>query len=65
MITYCTSSGPTPAFASAPRIAIAPRSEPDNSFNEPSKRPIGVRAPATITELVVVIMHLRPSDPVS
>src|ERR1700756_6026597 len=53
MITYCTSSGPTPAFARAPRIAIAPRSEPDKSFNEPIKRPIGVRAPATITELVV------------
>jgi len=52
MITYSTNSGPTPAFASAPRIAIAPRSELDKSFNEPSKRPIGVRAPATITELV-------------
>lgn len=42
----------TPAFASAPRIAITPRSEPDKSFNEPSKRPIGVWAPATTTELV-------------
>ena len=52
MIRYSTNSGPTPAFASAPRIAIAPRSEPDKSFNEPSKRPIGVRAPATMTELV-------------
>src|ERR1700694_483564 len=53
MITYSTNSGPTPAFASAPRIAIAPKSEPDKSFKEPIKRPIGVRAPATMTELVV------------
>src|SRR5271163_2619359 len=49
MITYSINSGSTPAFASAPRIAIAPNSEPDKSFKEP----IGVRAPATMTELVV------------
>src|SRR3954452_4188947 len=50
MITYCTCSGATPAFARAPRIATAPRSEPLNPASEPWRRPIGVRAPATITD---------------
>src|SRR3954471_9499255 len=50
MITYCTCSGATPAFSRAPRIATAPRSAPLNPARDPCRRPIGVPAPATITD---------------
>ncbi|GHJ00397.1 hypothetical protein TPA0906_22620 [Streptomyces olivaceus] len=33
-------------------IAKPPRSAPEKDFREPSSRPIGVRAPATTTEVV-------------
>src|SRR3954469_22027081 len=51
MITYSTASGLTPALSSAPLMATAPRSAPEKSFIPPSRRPIGVRAPATRTEV--------------
>ena len=50
MITYSTCSGATPDFSSAPLMARPPRSEPEKSLSDPSSRPIGVRAPATITD---------------
>src|ERR1051325_6894802 len=50
MITYCTSPGATFARASAAPMAWPPSCAPLKSLSEPSKRPIGVRAPATITE---------------
>lgn len=53
MITYSTSEAGTPDFSSAPRIAMASRSVPEKSLSEPIKRPIGVRAPATITDVVI------------
>src|ERR671918_2463702 len=51
MITYWTCSGATPAFRSAPVIATPPRSEAENPFSDPCSRPIGVRAPATMTAM--------------
>src|SRR5437667_8745 len=51
MITYWTCSGATPARSSAALIAIAPSFVAGKSLREPSSRPIGVRAPATMTEL--------------
>ena len=51
MITYCTWSGATPARSSAALIANPPRSVPEKSFSEPSSRPIGVRAPPTMTDV--------------
>src|ERR687897_1879290 len=51
MITYWTCSGATPAFRSAPVIATPPRSEAENPFSDPWSRPIGVRAPATMTAM--------------
>ena len=42
--------GSTPAFSSAPLMAMPPRSAPEKSLSDPSSRPIGVRAPATITD---------------
>ncbi|GAA2401323.1 hypothetical protein GCM10010256_76520 [Streptomyces coeruleorubidus] len=53
MITYCTWSPPIPARSRAALIAKPPRSAPEKDFSEPSNRPMGVRAPETITELVV------------
>ena len=53
MITYSTSEAGTPAFSNAARIATAPRSVPEKSFSEPISRPIGVRAPATMTDVVI------------
>src|SRR5262245_40259485 len=53
MITYSTSDAGTLAFSSAPEIAIAPRSLPEKSFSEPISLPTGVRAPATITDVVI------------
>src|SRR5688500_562809 len=52
MITYCTCSGVTPDRSSAARIAISPSLVAGRSFNAPSSRPIGVRAPWTMTELI-------------
>src|SRR3954462_3248049 len=51
MMTYSTCSGATPAFSRAPLMAMPPRSDPEKSLSEPSSRPMGVRAPATITEV--------------
>src|ERR1700761_3830674 len=53
MITYSTSEAGTFAFSSAPLIAIAPRSLALKSFSEPISLPTGVRAPATITDVVM------------
>src|SRR4028119_462907 len=50
MITYSTWSPEMPARSSAALIAIPPRSAPEKSLSEPSSRPIGVRAPLTMTE---------------
>ena len=50
MITYSTWSPETPAFSRAPLMATPPRSAPERSLREPSRRPMGVRAPATMTE---------------
>src|SRR6478735_9144366 len=54
MITYSTADAGTLAFSSAPAIAIAPRSLPEKSFSEPISLPTGVRAPATITDVVIL-----------
>src|SRR5512147_2014249 len=54
MITYWTSDGATPAFSIAPAIAIPPRAAPEKSLRPPSRRPTGVRAPATITDVRAV-----------
>src|SRR4051794_14128703 len=51
MITYCTASGETPDLSSAPLMAKPPRSAPVNPASEPSRRPIGVRAPPTMTDV--------------
>src|ERR1700749_474955 len=53
MITYSTADAGTLAFSSAPAIAMAPRSLPEKSFSEPINLPTGVRAPATITDVVM------------
>ena len=39
----------TPAFSRAPLMATPPRSAAERSLSPPSRRPIGVRAPATMT----------------
>src|SRR6476620_12617728 len=63
MITYSTRrAGPSTfgkAFSSAPAIAIAPRSLPEKSFSEPMSLPTGVRAPATITDVVISYLQSR------
>src|ERR1700752_1053931 len=53
MITYSTADAGTLAFSSAPAIPMAPRSLPEKSFSEPINLPTGVRAPATITDVVM------------
>jgi methylmalonyl-CoA/ethylmalonyl-CoA epimerase len=53
MITYSTRDGGTFALSRAPEMAIAPRSVPEKSFSEPISLPTGVRAPATITDVVI------------
>src|ERR1700722_1052522 len=53
LITYSTADGGTPAFSRAPAMATAPRSLPEKSFSEPINLPTGVRAPATITDVVI------------
>ena len=48
-IVYSTCSGATPARSRAALMATPPSWAPEKPFSEPSSRPIGVRAPATIT----------------
>jgi hypothetical protein len=45
-------------------IAKPPRSAPEKVFSEPSNRPMGVRAPATITEVLLFVPDMR-CDPLS
>ena len=47
-----TWSPPIPARSSAALMAKPPRSAPEKDLSDPSSRPMGVRAPATITEVV-------------
>ena len=58
MMTSSTCSGAMPARSTAARIAMAPRSEPGMSRNAPPRRPIGVRAPLTITTSVAMAASL-------
>ncbi len=51
MITYWTCSPVIPARSRAARMAKPPSSAPENGFSAPSRRPIGVLAPATITDV--------------
>ncbi|GHA59404.1 hypothetical protein GCM10010330_09250 [Streptomyces tendae] len=39
-------------------MAKPPRSAPEKDFREPSSRPIGVRAPATTTEVVPFVPEI-------
>src|SRR5690606_41090812 len=57
MMTYCTCSGATPARSSAAFMAIPPNSTAERSASEPRSRPMGVRAPATITEPDMTALH--------
>src|SRR6476469_5384707 len=57
MITYSTADAGTLAFSSAPAIAIPPRSLPEKSFSDPISLPTGVRAPATITDVVIYYLQ--------
>src|SRR6476620_3053610 len=57
MITYSTSDAGTPAFSRAPEMAMSPRSLPEKSFSEPINLPTGVRAPATITDVVIYYLQ--------
>src|SRR5882762_10431859 len=57
MITYSTADAGTLAFSSAPAMAMAPRSLPEKSFSDPISLPTGVRAPATITEVVIFYLQ--------
>src|SRR6266545_1716131 len=50
MITYWTASGDTPARSRAALIATPPSCAAEKSLRDPSSRPMGVRAPATMTE---------------
>ena len=45
--------GGTFALSNAPEMAKAPRSLPEKSLSEPINLPTGVRAPATITDVVI------------
>src|SRR6476619_2693942 len=62
MITYSTWSPDTPAFSRAALIATPPRSAADWSLRPPSRRPIGVRAPATMTDPDMVVPPEVASD---
>src|SRR3712207_5661040 len=62
MITYSTWSPEMPARSSAALIATAPRSAPEKSLSEPSSRPIGVRAPLTMTERDMICLQGRAAD---
>src|SRR5918997_6706993 len=57
MITYWTWSGATPARSSAALMATDPSWAPLKSFNDPDILPIGVRAPATITDPDTADLH--------
>ncbi|GAA3296126.1 hypothetical protein GCM10020295_25010 [Streptomyces cinereospinus] len=65
MITYCTWSPPIPARSRAALIAKPPRSAPEKDFSEPSSRPIGVRAPATMTDVVPFVAEDMSCDPLT
>jgi methylmalonyl-CoA/ethylmalonyl-CoA epimerase len=45
-------------------MAIAPRSLPEKSFSEPINLPTGVRAPATITDVVILTSRNDQEEPV-
>src|SRR5690348_5502347 len=47
-----------PALDRAPLIAIPPRSVADRSCRLPSRRPTGVRAPATMTDVTRLVLSL-------
>src|SRR6476469_8374015 len=64
MITYSTADAGTPAFSSAPEMAIAPMSLPEKSLSEPINLPTGVRAPATITDVVILTSRNDQEEPV-
>src|SRR3954463_652097 len=64
MITYSTADAGTPAFSRAPEMAIAPRSLPEKSFSEPISLPTGVRAPATITDVVILTSRNDQEQPI-
>src|SRR3954464_2371690 len=64
MITYSTAEAGTPAFSNAPEMAIAPRSLPEKSFSEPISLPAGVRAPATITDVVMLTSRNDQEQPI-
>ena len=53
----------TLAFSSAPLMAMAPRSLPEKSLSEPLNLPTGVRAPATITDVVISYLQMRGCEP--
>src|SRR3954451_17969673 len=57
MITYSTADAGTLSFSSAPAMATAPRSLPEKSFSDPISLPTGVRAPATITDVVIFYLQ--------
>ena len=58
MITYWTWSGAIPARSRAALMATVPSCVADRSLRLPSRRPIGVRAPLTITEVMVVPLRV-------
>jgi hypothetical protein len=64
MITYCTCSPVMPARSMAALIAKPPSSAPENGRSAPSSLPMGVRAPATITDEASLpeVMIGTPSD---
>ncbi|SCE18225.1 hypothetical protein GA0115240_14223 [Streptomyces sp. DvalAA-14] len=65
MITYSTCSPPIPARSSADLIANPPSSAPEKARRLPSSRPIGVLAPATITDVrawLLMVLPLRPKS---
>src|ERR1700755_1164574 len=64
MMTYSTSEAGTLAFCSAPEMAIAPRSLPEKSFSDPINLPTGVRAPATITDVVMTTSRNDQERPI-
>src|SRR5437016_5005379 len=59
MTVYSTWSGSIPARASAERIAEPPRSTARSGARPPRNFPIGVRAPATMNELVMHRVYER------
>ena len=49
-------------MASAALIAMPPSSEPENPDSDPIRRPTGVRAPATMTEVFAAPITVPPGD---